>query len=73
MFLFKLLELDKMHNPPFNHEELIRSFLEYLTIAIDIAGGIVIAKSIIPRFIMFFKLLHKSVLRQTRSKALRIK
>jgi hypothetical protein len=44
-----------MHNPPFNHEELIRSFSEYLTIAIDIAGGIVIAMSIIPRFIMFFK------------------
>jgi hypothetical protein len=62
-----------MHNPTLNHEELIRSFLEYLTIAIDIVGGIVIAMYIIPRFIMFFKLLHKSALRQTRSKALRIK
>jgi hypothetical protein len=62
-----------MHNSPFNHDELIRSFLEYLTIAIDVAKGIVIAMSIIHIFIMFFKILHKSVLRQTKSKALSIR
>ena len=47
-------------------EEFIRHFLEYLTLAIDIAVGVVIAISIIRGFIMYIKLLRRSPLEQTK-------
>ncbi|MFZ0328270.1 MAG: DUF1622 domain-containing protein [Nitrososphaeraceae archaeon] len=47
-------------------EEFIRHFLEYLTLAIDIAVGVVIAISIIRGFIMYVKLLRRSPLEQTK-------
>jgi uncharacterized membrane protein len=47
-------------------EEFIRHFLESLTLAIDIAVGVVIAISIIRGFIMYVKLLRRSPLEQTK-------
>jgi len=46
--------------------ELFRSFLQYLTLGIDVAAGVVIAISIIRGFIMYLKLLRKSPLEQTK-------
>lgn len=45
---------------------MIRPFLEYLTLVIDVTAGIVIAISIIRGFIMFLKILRKSALEQTK-------
>jgi uncharacterized membrane protein len=47
-------------------EDFIRHFLEYLTLGIDIAVGVVIAISIIRGFIMYVKLLRRSPLEQTK-------
>jgi uncharacterized membrane protein len=47
-------------------EEFIRHFLESLTLAIDIAVGVVIAISITRGFIMYLKLLRRSPLEQTK-------
>jgi uncharacterized membrane protein len=47
-------------------EDFIRHFLESLTLAIDIAVGVVIAISIIRGFIMYVKLLRRSPLEQTK-------
>jgi uncharacterized membrane protein len=49
-----------------NPEELIRPFLEYLTLIIDVAAGIVIAISVTRGFIMYLKILRKSTLEQTK-------
>ena len=45
-----------------NVEDLIRPFLEYLTLIIDVAAGIVIAISVTRGFIMYLKILRKSAL-----------
>ena len=55
-----------MEAVPLTLEELIRPFLGYLTIVIDIAAGIVIAISIIRGFIMFIQTLRRSPLEQTK-------
>jgi uncharacterized membrane protein len=47
-------------------EELLRSFLNYLTFGIDIAAAIVIAISIIRGFIMYIKTIRRSPLEQTK-------
>jgi uncharacterized membrane protein len=47
-------------------EQLIRSFLEYLALGIDVAAGIVIAISIIRGFIMFLRIIRNSPLEQTK-------
>jgi uncharacterized membrane protein len=47
-------------------EDFIRHFLESLTLAIDIAVGVVIAISITRGFIMYLKLLRRSPLEQTK-------
>jgi uncharacterized membrane protein len=49
-----------------NLEDLIRPFLEYLALIIDVAAGIVIAISVIRGFIMYLKILCKSALEQTK-------
>jgi uncharacterized membrane protein len=49
-----------------NPEDLIRPFLEYLILIIDVAAGIVIAISVIRGFIMYLKILRKSPLEQTK-------
>ena len=43
---------------------MIRPFLEYLILIIDVAAGIVIAISVIRGFIMYLKILRKSPLQQ---------
>ena len=53
-----------MEHPSFDPLEMIRPFLEYLTLVIDVTAGIVIAISIIRGFIMFLKILRKSALEQ---------
>jgi uncharacterized membrane protein len=50
----------------FTLEDLLRHFLEYLTLGIDMAVGVVIAISVIRGFIMYVKLLRKSPLEQSR-------
>ena len=55
-----------MESLPLTVEELIRPFLQYLTIVIDIAAGIVIAISIIRGFIMFIQTIRRSPLEQTK-------
>ena len=55
-----------MEHPSFDPVEMIRPFLEYLTLVIDVTAGIVIAISIIRGFIMFLKILRKSALEQTK-------
>lgn len=55
-----------MEAVPLTLEELIRPFLGYLTIVIDIAAGIVIAISIIRGFIMFIQTIRRSPLEQTK-------
>ena len=50
----------------FNPEDLIRPFLEYLILIIDVAAGIVIAISVTRGFIMYLKILRKSPLEQTK-------
>jgi len=47
-------------------EDLLKPFLGYLTLGIDIAVGVVIAISVIRGFIMYVKLLRKSPLEQSR-------
>ncbi|MFZ0329158.1 MAG: DUF1622 domain-containing protein [Nitrososphaeraceae archaeon] len=47
-------------------EDFIRHFLESLTLAIDVAVGVVIAISITRGFIMYLKLLRRSPLEQTK-------
>jgi len=42
-----------MQLPALTPEELFRPFLEYLTLGIDVAAGVVIAISIIRGFIMY--------------------
>jgi len=54
-----------MQLPALTPEELFRPFLEYLTLGIDVAAGVVIAISIIRGFIMYLKLLRRSPLEQT--------
>jgi uncharacterized membrane protein len=49
-----------------NPEDLIRPFLEYLILIIDVAAGIVIAISVTRGFIMYLKILRKSPLEQTK-------
>ena len=51
---------------PLTPEELIKPFLGYLTLGIDLAAGVVIAISIIRGFIMYVKLLRRSLLEQTK-------
>jgi hypothetical protein len=46
-------------------EDLLKPFLGYLTLGIDIAVGVVIAISVIRGFIMYVKLLRKSPLEQS--------
>lgn len=55
-----------MEHPSFDPVEMIRPFLEYLTLVIDVTAGIVIAISIIRGFIMFLKILRKSALEKTK-------
>ena len=55
-----------------NLEDVIRPFLEYLILIIDVAAGIVIARSVIRGFIMYLKILRKSPLQQRKRKALSI-
>ena len=52
--------------PAINPEELFRPFLQYLTLGIDVAAGVVIAISVIRGFIMYLKLLRRSPLEQTK-------
>jgi uncharacterized membrane protein len=58
---------ETVHSTPLPPEELLRPFLEYLIIGIDIVAGIVIAISIIRGFIMYLKIIRKSPLEQTKS------
>ena len=51
---------------PMVTEDLLKPFLGYLTLGIDIAVGVVIAISVIRGFIMYVKLLRKSPLEQSR-------
>jgi uncharacterized membrane protein len=51
---------------PISPEELIQPFLNYLTVAIDVIAGIVIAISISRGFIMFLKIVRRSPLEQTK-------
>jgi uncharacterized membrane protein len=51
---------------PLTVEEFVRPFLQYLTIVIDIAAGIVIAISIIRGFIMFLRTIRRSPLEQSK-------
>jgi uncharacterized membrane protein len=53
-----------MQSLPLTPEELIRPFLEYLTLGIDVAAGVVIAISIIRGFIMFLRVIRRSPLEQ---------
>ena len=55
-----------MTQPAINPEELFRPFLQYLTLGIDVAAGVVIAISVIRGFIMYLKLLRRSPLEQTK-------
>ena len=55
-----------MESLPPTVEELVRPFLQYLTIVIDVAAGIVIAISIIRGFIMFLRTIRRSPLEQTK-------
>ena len=55
-----------MEPAPLALEELIRPFLQYLTIVIDVAAGIVIAISVIRGFIMFLRTIRRSPLEQTK-------
>ena len=47
-------------------EDLLNTFLGYLTFGIDVAVGVVIAISVIRGFIMYVKLLRRSPLEQSR-------
>ena len=55
-----------MQLPTTTSVELFRPFLEYLTLGIDVAAGVVIAISVIRGFIMYVKLLRRSPLEQTK-------
>ncbi|MFL6405499.1 MAG: DUF1622 domain-containing protein [Nitrososphaeraceae archaeon] len=55
-----------MQSVPLTPEQLIRPFLEYLTVGIDVVAGIVIAISIIRGFIMFLRIIRKSPIDQTK-------
>ena len=55
-----------MESIPLTVEELVRPFLQYLTIIIEIAAGMVIAISIIRGFIMFLRTIRRSPLEQTK-------
>jgi uncharacterized membrane protein len=55
-----------MESVPLTVEELVRPFLQYLTIIIEIAAGMVIAISIIRGFIMFLRTIRRSPLDQTK-------
>jgi uncharacterized membrane protein len=55
-----------MESVPLTVEELVRPFLQYLTIVIDVAAGIVIAISIIRGSIMFLRTIRRSPLEQTK-------
>ena len=55
-----------MESVPLTPEQLIRPFLEYLTVGIDVVAGIVIAISIIRGFIMFLRIIRRSPLEQTK-------
>ena len=55
-----------MESLPPTVEELVRPFLQYLTIVIDVAAGIVIAISVIRGFIMFLRTIRRSPLEQTK-------
>ena len=55
-----------MESVPLTVEELVRLLLQYLTIIIDIAAGIVIAISIIRGFIMFLRTIRRSPLEQSK-------
>ena len=55
-----------MESLPPTVEELVRPFLQYLTIIIEIAAGMVIAISIIRGFIMFLRTIRRSPLDQTK-------
>ena len=55
-----------MQSVPVTPEQLIRPFLEYITLGTDVAAGIVIAISIIRGFIMFLRIIRKSPLEQSK-------
>jgi uncharacterized membrane protein len=55
-----------MQSLPLTVEEFVRPFLQYLTIVIDIAAGMVIAISIIRGFIMFLRTIRRSPLEQSK-------
>jgi uncharacterized membrane protein len=57
---------EHIQSVPLTPEQLVRPFLEYLTIGIDVAAGVVIAISIIRGFIMFLRVIRKSPLEQTK-------
>jgi uncharacterized membrane protein len=57
---------EHIQSVPLSPEQVIRPFLEYLTIGIDVAAGVVIAISIIRGFIMFIRIIRKSPLEQTK-------
>jgi uncharacterized membrane protein len=57
---------EHIQSVPLTPEQLTRPFLEYLTIGIDVAAGVVIAISIIRGFIMFIRIIRKSPLEQTK-------
>ena len=57
---------EHIQSAPLTPEQLTRPFLEYLTIGIDVAAGVVIAISIIRGFIMFLRVIRKSPLEQTK-------
>lgn len=46
--------------------EITTLFLEYLSLGINVASGVIIAISVIRGFIMYIKLLRKSPLEQTK-------
>jgi uncharacterized membrane protein len=55
-----------MQAVPLTVEELIRPFLNFFTIVIDVAAVVVIAISIIRGFIMFLRIIRRSPLEQTK-------
>jgi len=55
-----------MESVPLAVDEFVRPFLQYLTIIIEIAAGIVIAISIVRGFIMFLRTIRRSPLEQTK-------
>jgi uncharacterized membrane protein len=57
---------EHIQSVPLTPEQFTRPFLEYLTIGIDVAAGVVIAISIIRGFIMFLRVIRKSPLEQTK-------